>query len=194
MHFSVDSQNIVIGSDDTSDGFSEVPDSEFVPIEDNHTENSDDQVNSFIDLAKQLEAERMQNADKADRMAVSNDGERCDGAVNQMIELEDDEWPVARWVRLQEEAEAETNGRLTAPENEIQKRRPRKRPTTNRNDALIDELRAKQIELAEEQIYLQKIQQDTALFARNEAEERLQLIKIQRQIAEIDLNKKQNES
>lgn len=186
---SVDSQTMEIGSDDTSNGFSEALDSEFHLSEHGEMENSE----SSVDLSLQQALESMQNAGE---MHVSNDanrdGDGDDVYDNQTQEMPDEEeWPVERWLRLQAEEEAETNGRLTAPAKEIRKRAP-KRKANNTNDVLINELRAKQIALVDEQIQLHKMQQENAAIAKEEATERMELLKTQRKIAEIDLNAKQN--
>lgn len=103
---------------------------------------------------------------------------------------EDEEWPIARMMRLQDEEEAGMRGRLTAPQNEVRKRQPKKKPS-NRNDLLVDALRTKQMTLVDEQIYLHKVQQEKESINQEESQEKLMLIKTQRQIAEIELKEKQ---
>lgn len=220
--FSVDSQNLEIGSDDTSNDFSEVPDTEFLPSERDHDDYRG--LNDFVDLTKQLEARRMANAEVEHRMVLSSIAE---SVIEQNIEHnfeEHEETSMNRYFRSQEEEMAAMDGRLTAPQDEVRKRRPRTN-TSNKNDLLVEELRAKQLTLVDEQIYLHKIQQESAFISqekskeelalmktrrkiaaielkekqenaqtnKEEAQERLQLTRLQRQIAEIELQKKQNE-
>ena len=112
--------------------------------------------------------------------------------------LPDDEpWidPIQRQIPSQEEEEmanAGTRDRLTAPRSEVRPRRAKSNQRTVLNDSqLIDELRQKQLTLLDEQIYLQKILQENALIAQEEAQERLMHIQIQRKIAEIELKQKE---
>lgn len=193
MYISVNSQDIVIGSDDTSNDFTDGPASEYVPNAD-ELEILSDHSDEFHDMAKQQESQRLSNADQADQMLVSRNGENDRHAILQ--EIEEDmhvELPVARWLRLQEEEEANTSGRLTAPQNEVRKR-GRKRKSPGENDALIEDLRKKQMALVDDQIYLQKVLVDNAMIAREEAQEKLELIKIQRKIAQITLNELENQN
>lgn len=217
---SVNSQNLEIGSDDTSNDYTDPPDTEFVPSETGH-DNYDD-LSNFAGLVDQLEAQRMRNSEIDDEMALpNNDG--SDNAMDYNLgqDGENEVNDLHNWVRLQEEELAAVNGRLTAPQNEIQRRRPRKNKS-HTNDSLVEELRGKQLALVDEQIHLHKIQQESvqerskqelaliktqrqiaeiemkekeenAQINKEEAQERLHLIRIQRQIAEIELKKKQNE-
>lgn len=81
-------------------------------------------------------------------------------------------------------------GRLTAPVHEI-RRRHRQVPVNQ--GVAIDQLRLKQMELADEQLKLQKILLENAVIAQEEAKERVKLVTIQRKIAEIDLRLKEDE-
>lgn len=193
-YISVNSQDIVIGSDDSSNGFTNVPDSEYVPNND-ELENSDADHHSeeFFDSANRQESQRLSNANQAVRMFVSNDGEDDVNAI--LRELDKDmhvEFPVTRWLRLQEEEEANTSGRLTAPQNEVRKRGQKRKPVSE-NDALIEGLRKKQMALVDDQIYLQKLLFDNAMIARDEAKEKLELVKIQRKIAQLTLDELENQ-
>lgn len=79
----------------------------------------------------------------------------------------------------------------TAPPQEIIYQR-KQTPSINKNDASI-QLVEKQIELVNEKMKLQKVLLQTALIAQEEAKERLNLTRIQRKIADIDLHLKENE-
>lgn len=104
---------------------------------------------------------------------------------------QDEEWPHQRHMRLIEEEEMEQQahrrgvGRpLTAPANEIRRRRA---PTRHiNNDAGLKDLRAKQLELLNKQIEVENMRCE-------EAKERIKLITAQRKIAEIDLRMKENQ-
>jgi hypothetical protein len=197
LHFTVDSQRIAVGSDDSSNGYSEHPDSEWLQSDtnDENADASNNQMNSFVHLAKRLEVQRLKNAKQANQLIVISDS----GS-----EIEDEEWPIDRWLRLQAEEEAGTSGRLTAPRNEVRKRQPKKKPA-NKNDLQVNELRLKQKALVDEQLALQKIQKEIAELELNdkkeispivkeEALERLRLLKIKREIAEIELANKKSQS
>lgn len=140
-------------------------------------------TSAFVDLAKNLEAKRLENEDYLERIMLSN-AESIDHAENLYGNPinDDQEWPIDRWVRLQAEEEAGTRDRLTAPQNEIRKRKPK--PKAIRKNETVDQLRAMQIDLVAEQTHLQKILQTNALIAQEEAQERLELKKIERQNAE----------
>lgn len=103
--------------------------------------------------------------------------------------------PIQRQIRSQEKEEmanAGTHGRLTAPRNEVRPRRAKSnRRTVLKDGQMIDELRQKQLKLVNEQIYLQKILQENASIAQEEARERLMHVQIQRKIAEIELKQKE---
>lgn len=139
-------------------------------------------------MIAELEAQRKQNTTNRNGMMVSTTSSVVRMDYN--FDEEDEEWPIERHIRLQEEEEAATRGRLTAPPHEIQQRRPKKKQMT-KNDLQIDELRAKQIVLVDEQIYLHKIQQENATATQEKIQEELALIKTQRGIAELELNEKQ---
>lgn len=106
----------------------------------------------------------------------------------------DEEWSVDRYLRLQYERDMEDagpSGRLTAPPAEVRRRKTAQKATSAESNAVLDELRTKQIALVNEQLQLQIILKETALIAKEEAKERMAMVKIQRQIAEIDLKEKQ---
>lgn len=210
--FAVDSQTIDLGSDDTSNDFDYDNDKEdyepSVTSGGQAVRELNDKVQSldlptFIDHVKELEAKRNANANQADLMAVSDDeGAARNMPYNPLVE-DDEGWvdPIQQQILAQEAEEMEnagTHGRLTAPQNEVRKRAPKAKPSNNVQK--IDELRSKQIklvesqtQLVEEQLHLQKILQETASIAQEEAQERLMHIKTQRQIAEIELQQKQKE-
>lgn len=105
----------------------------------------------------------------------------------------DEEWPIDRYLRLQYEQDMEDagpSGRLTAPPTEVRRRKTAQKATPVESNAVLDELRTKQLTLVNEQLQLQKILKETALIAKEEAKERMAMVKIQRQIAEIDLKEK----
>lgn len=147
---------------------------EFVPSE---LERQSLSPTSFLDLVKELEAKRLANVDHVERMLLSNN----DSCTNENPEEAfDDEFPIDRWLRLQAEEEANTRGRLTAPIGEIRKRQPKANTKkTAGNIQMVDQLRAKQINFVDEQTYLQKILQENASIAQDEARERLDLVKMQ---------------
>lgn len=78
----------------------------------------------------------------------------------------EEEWAIDRWLRLQREQDMEnagTSGRLTAPPAEIRRRKRPQKMASTENNALVDELRTKQLALVTEQLELQQILQETAL-------------------------------
>lgn len=184
----MNSQTLVIGDDDTSNDFSvdDKRDEDYVEtmsIGSNHSRNiqinrqinDEHELNSF----ERLEAERVH--------AYLNDlqplppGERPE---------DDDTW-IDRLVRIDREEALNTNGsssrRLVAPSHEINKRQPRKAKANRNDDEMVNQLRAKQLELVNIQINVQKTMHESAKIAQKEAIERLQLARIQRTIAENDL-------
>lgn len=204
--FSVDSQAIVIGSDDTSNDFTDDKNSgDYKPS----THSSDEikeipksmELNEFADLVKKYEAKRMKHAAEEERMGVSGESHgEVDQSNNPVIEDEETEWPVERWLRLQREEEMENAspaGRLTAPPKEVRNRYQKKTVNKTKSDSanmeLVDELRAKQLQLVDEQIYLQKVLQVNALYAQEEAKDRSELAKRQLQMAEIELELKKKQ-
>lgn len=154
-------------------------------------------LNEFAAYAKKLEAKRMKNAPEEDRMIVSGEPfVDVEGSYNP--EMEEEEWRIDRYLRLQAEEEMRNvgpAGRLTAPPNEARtrKRKPNKM-NTDQTD-FVDELRAKQLKLVDEQIYLQNILQQNALNVQEEIRDRHALVKANLAIAELDicLKKKQLE-
>lgn len=106
---------------------------------------------------------------------------QVDAQVNGVVD-DDPEWPINRWLRLQAEEEADTRGRLTSPRNEVRKRQPQEK--ASRKNKTVDHLREKQLEYVNEQIYLQKVLQENAAIAQDEARARLDLAKFQQQNAE----------
>lgn len=181
FYSSVNSQNIVIDTDDTSNGFSDPISGEYIPSE---SENRSITHSAFVNLAKELEAKRMENLSQADRMFLSNS--EMDAVEN---EFSTDRWMLG----MQVKDEISTNNRLTAPRSELRKRKPIPKPKSKAvgNSQKVDQLRAKQIELVDEQFYLQKILQENATIAQEEAQERLNLSKVQCQIAEINAQEAQ---
>lgn len=212
VFISVDSQTMDLGSNDTSNDFDYDNDRDDYVASEPSVASGNQGVGelsakvksmdlpTFLDHVKGLEAKRMANADDSSRMAVSDDSDvrLIDRTHPLDQELPEDEpWidPIQRQIRSQEEEEmanAGTGGRLTAPRNEVRPRRARSNQHTVLNDSqLIDELRQKQLTLVNEQIYLQKILQENASIAQEEARERLMHIQIQRKIAEIELKQKE---
>ncbi|XP_031635462.1 uncharacterized protein LOC116348570, partial [Contarinia nasturtii] len=72
-------------------------------------------------------------------------------------------------------------GKLTGPPDEVRRRYKR---VSDSN--LTSKLRQKQLELVEQQLEVQKVLHENAIIANEEAKERLQMVKAQREIAEID--------
>lgn len=183
MYFTVNSQTIDLGSDDTSNGFSEKTDEEWRDFSDE--ENVDPTPNnfaSFVGLANALENRRIKRAKQTDRT--------MEGEENSAY---DNEWSIDRLIRLQEEDEAQTNGRLTAPSNEIRTRkRKQKKQPANGTDVEVHELRLKQKLLVDQQIKLQKMQQENEALIKQQLKEKMELIKIRREIAELELEEKKN--
>lgn len=205
-NFLVDSQQIKLGSDDTSNdltGGEEYDDEDYVASGSNHgndpnplNKGEEMDLYAFAELAKQLEGERLQRLSPSERMNVSN----VAYSDLEMVE-EDDEWPIERFLRLQDDEPSGTRGRLTAPAGETRKRKRAKKTTPDETNAMVDELRSKQLALVNEQLELHKILQETALInrenasiAKEEAMERLAMVKVQRQIAEIELQAKRMNS
>lgn len=231
LHVTVDSQTIELGSDDTSNGYSERTDSEWQESDDNdvNADASNDKIDGYYRLINKLEVRKNMKAKQAHESIVTNESLlNNENQANESIEIsdslsdnaneanelnrindigpemEDEEWPIDRWLRLREEEEADTRGRLTAPRNEVRKRQPKKKPA-NKNELQFNELRIKQNALVDEQIALQKIQKEIAELelkekkeiapiAKEEAQERLRLLKMQCEIAEIDLINKKSQS
>lgn len=197
---------------------------------------------SFVQLAKELEAKRVQNLPNAYRMQLSKDSdsdaevdvvglsaEHTQVQIDEPTQVQDDEsaqvqaheevqadeqiqennsihaptlvrqpsdeeFEIERWLRIQRENEAldvGTGGRLTAPQDEVRhRRRQSQQRQVPPNSGLTDTLRTSQINLVEEQIYLQQILQENARIAQEEA---LAMAQLQRRILEIDLEMKQKE-
>lgn len=159
---------MVIGEDDTDNDFSGDDDKSYQPSYNDPNESQlsqDDEA--FFDLAKKMEAERV--AKLSQNMAISPDS----SIIHVMPEgdeiPEDEEWGIDRWLRLQNEEEQSARGRLTAPSAELTKR-----TTLKSSENKVDELRARQVQLVDQQINLQK------------AKERLMLTKAQRVCAELE--------
>lgn len=172
---------------------------------------------TFICLAKELEARRLKNLSSRksftshsyEENATSECGVNAfevdlsgfHSSVYQLPELldkENDETSVDRILRLREEEDrnAHLNSRLTAPPNEVRKRR--KQPATSTvtqtsSVNLVDRLRQRQLDLVEGQIRLNQIQTDNALIAQEEARERLMMAKANRICAELEQKMKQQE-
>lgn len=161
--FSVNSQELEIGSDDTSNDYTNGDSSEFLLSESSSQANRMENLNADYELTA--------------RSPTMQDLNLIGGVIDNenMMDIEEEEWPVARWIRLQEEEEAETRGRLTAPSNEIRKRQTKKK-SNSKNDQLVDELRNKQIDLVDQQIALQKLQREIAESELDKNKEKLKLI------------------
>lgn len=141
---------------------------------------------AFFELAKKLEAERIASNEYIAVSPSSSIAEIDD-------EIEDEEWAIEKWLRLQNEEEEQketSRRRLTAPPTEIRKRAS-KTPVKS-IVSKVDELQARQIELVHQQINLQKILVENALIAQEEAKERLLLAKAQRASAELEHQQKLN--
>lgn len=174
----------------------------------------------FFALAKSLEAERLENISHTTFRGNALSALDSDVVVNDWVPQddmpEDQEWPVERWLRLQDEEDqanrrgnskrtttrtnvqerlrnetaANLSGRITCPPDEVRKRVQQSKPN---NDDLVNELRCKQIELINEQIEVQKVLRETSLIQQEEAKERRMLVQAQTAYAELDLILKRRE-
>lgn len=182
----MNSQDLVIGDDDTSNDYSNDDRNDLTFNIDDHgpRSKSDDVLHNIADdssnaeifeLMKSLEAERTNSAD-IQTSPMSDDIQ---------ILPEDEEFHVERMLRLREEERATTNKRLLAPPDEVRKRQIKSKKT---DDNLINELRLKQIEMVDLQISVQQTLLENARILQDEAIERLELTKIQRRIAESQMS------
>lgn len=199
----VNSQDLVIGdpATDTENDFSDPPESPYhFNTPDEQSDQPDDNMNnSHMDFSGAMAAIRAeQNVIGSQQQSMMQDS---DIDWNDYMNMpgtdhpEDDEFPIDRQLRIlneeEEEQRAGLTGRLTAPEHEI-RRRQRRSKSINQDDTTA-QLRAKQIELVEEQLKLHKTLSENAAIAKEEAKERLKMVATQRKIAELDLRLKEME-
>lgn len=179
---------------DTDNDFEDPSGSSFHPVED---------ISDHMNLAQALSAmeEEEQLFQSQSKSQSSQQQPRDDSDINwdeymnvpETDHLEDFEFPLDRQLRLLQEAEEEEQrggltGRLTAPLNE-----KRSRPTTQSSNRIIDQLRAKQLELVDVQLKVQQKLLENAEIANEEAQERLKMTTAQRKQAEIELQIKERE-
>lgn len=123
-----------------------------------------------------------------------------DEYMNDSEHPEDEEWEIERRMRLLQEEEDEEERqrrsgiRLTAPPSEVRRRskQPKHTQQSNRVD-ITAQLRAKQMELVDVQVNVQKLLFENATIAQKEATERLAMTVALRKCAEIDLASKTRE-
>lgn len=171
-----------LGSDDTSNDFTDGnfdedyevsgsnQESEAMP--NSHVLENEMDIHAFTDLTKKLEAQRLRNVPSTERLQMSEVIQSDLEVIDNIDNIDEEEWPIDRFLRLQHEQDmqdAGTSGRLTAPQGERQQRKSRQKTTPTENNVLVDELRTKQLALVNEQLELQKILQETALINRENA-------------------------
>lgn len=211
----------MIGSDDTSNDYTYDDDKEDYVDSDQESGKEPDlnllhqqemDIHSFTDLAKKLEAHRLRNSSTSDRMEVSdesvaNAGVNPEAITPPSVTPSDQGFAIDNWLQMQNELDIQnvgSDGRLTC-ETQTRKRQPKSVSQPMGSNVgfashLIDELRKKQIELVNQQLETQHRLQENAMFEREnisikreEAMERLALVKAKRQIVEMELKSKQNE-
>lgn len=151
--FTVDSQAIDLGSDDTSNDFSCADDDQtYEPslLSSNQEVREINKMVNELDLptfnehVKRLEAKRLENANETQRMTISDDGNPTNNTIVENVNDIDEGWGrsvIERQIRLQEEDNAHTSGRLTAPPNETRLRRTKSNTPTK--SQTFDALRSK---------------------------------------------------
>lgn len=181
---------------------------EYIGVSDNirsNEESGDAAVNENIELNtvpnndEEIDMDLI-TAKNSNEHAAGSQQQQQQGVTTPVLSREpsDEGFPIDRWLQHQEEEDrrnAGTSGRLTAPPSETRRRRrsgSRQQPAPNENN-LTDQLRAKQLQLVDEQIHLQQILQENARIQQEEHTERMELAKIQRRIAELELAAKQRE-
>lgn len=204
----MNSQTLVIGNPDTNTdndftghSGSSVHSSRSGEVADEGTDavtgegTNDSRHMNYSEALETLQEQQIRFSQMSQTMIQQSPSHNSEIDWNNYMNPEDDEFPIDRHLRLareeEEEERARLSGRLTAPADEI-RRRTKKAPSNNQDD-VVAQLRIKQIQLADEQLKVQKVLLETATIAQDEAKERLKMVAAQRKRAEIELRLKEIE-
>lgn len=208
LNLLVDSQTIRIGDDDSfdegdySDGNNG---SDFNLSDEQNDQHNNDNTSGHLNYSQaSKEIETLQQQQRQTQRSCSQIGEssqrqqtsRCneinwDDFINNP---EYEQLGIDVQVREDERNQQRSGIQLTAPPEEVRHRprQPKRTPRSNQIDITAD-LRAKQMELVDVQLNVQKLLLETAKIAQYEANERLATAKALRKCAELDLASKMSE-